>query len=85
MGMPGFTYSEGQDVDSNVGIFDCLAAGEWISKFTKRFGGDPDRVTAIGESAGAGMLYYSTVLFGGEGELPFHQVSSAPYSMAPRT
>lgn len=73
--MPGWTYAAGEDMDANLGILDCLAAAEWTAKFIDRFGGNSDQYTVIGESAGAGMLYYMTTLHGGEGTLPFQQVN----------
>ena len=39
---------------SNNGIRDQKTALEWIKKYIAGFGGDPDNVTVIGESAGAG-------------------------------
>jgi carboxylesterase type B len=61
-------------MDANLGLHDCLAAAEWTSKLIARFGGDPGRVTAIGQSAGAGMIGLMTVLNGGRGVLPFQRV-----------
>ena len=55
---------------ANAGMHDCLAAAEWTSKYISRFGGDPDRITAMGQSAGAGIIGLSTVLNGGEGTPP---------------
>lgn len=74
MGVEGFSYATGQDMDANVGLFDCLAAAEWTNKHIDKFGGDPRHITAAGQSAGAGMLYYMSVLNRGEGTLPFQQV-----------
>lgn len=61
-------------MDANVGLYDCLAAAEWTAKFIHKFGGSGKRITAMGQSAGAGILYYMTVLNGGKGKLPFQQV-----------
>ncbi|KAH6630678.1 Alpha/Beta hydrolase protein [Chaetomium sp. MPI-SDFR-AT-0129] len=78
MGVSGFTWAQGEDLDGNVGLLDCLAAAEWTSKYIHHFGGDPQRITAIGQSAGAGILYYLTVLHDAHGTLdtplPFQQI-----------
>ena len=46
-------YPEGKKYDSNCGISDHIVAMEWIHENIKEFGGDPDRITISGESAGA--------------------------------
>lgn len=44
--------------DGNYAISDFVSALEWVNKYIKYFGGDPDRVTLFGESAGAMSTHY---------------------------
>ena len=43
-------------IPSNLGLRDLLAALRWIRSEITSFGGDPDRVVLMGESAGAGSI-----------------------------
>ena len=52
MNIFGFPNAAGLD-DQNLGIQDSRAAVEWIQQNIKAFGGDPERMTLWGQSAGA--------------------------------
>ncbi|KAF2810363.1 alpha/beta-hydrolase [Mytilinidion resinicola] len=57
-----FSTSGGQ---TNAGFFDQRKAFDWVQKYIEIFGGDPDRVTAIGESAGGGSILHHITAYGG--------------------
>jgi len=54
VGIEGFARIEG--APANRGLLDQVAALEWVRENITGFGGDPDRVTVFGESAGAGSI-----------------------------
>jgi para-nitrobenzyl esterase len=53
LGSEGFSVLEG--VPLNLGLRDCAFALEWVHREIAAFGGDPDRITVMGESAGGAL------------------------------
>ncbi|PVH86271.1 alpha/beta-hydrolase [Cadophora sp. DSE1049] len=71
--LSGSTFSQ-QDGVPNAALYDQRLAFEWVQQNIHLFGGDPSRVTVMGESAGAGSIMHQVTAYGGSnGSAPFSQ------------
>ena len=58
---------------SNAALYDQRLALEWVQQHISKFGGDPNRVTIMGESAGGGSIMHQITAYGGLKPVPFQQ------------
>ncbi|KAH7360253.1 prolyl oligopeptidase-like protein [Rhexocercosporidium sp. MPI-PUGE-AT-0058] len=65
--------SGSDDITANVGLLDQRLSLDWIQQNIHLFGGDPSRVTVMGESAGGGSIMHRITSYGGLGSVPFQQ------------
>ncbi|KAI0595926.1 Alpha/Beta hydrolase protein [Biscogniauxia sp. FL1348] len=76
LGLFGWLGGDDDDnVTPNLGLYDQLLAFEWVQQHIAQFGGSPDRVTVMGESAGAASIVHHVTAYGGSG-------SPAPFQAA---
>ncbi|KAJ7051281.1 Alpha/Beta hydrolase protein [Mycena amicta] len=71
------------DGDLNVGLRDQRAGLEWVQRHINAFGGDPDQVTIVGESAGGASVIMQTVAFAGKQPAPFKRVVAQSIGFGP--
>merc|ERR1719309_1904150 len=58
VGPLGFMCLPDEEIAGNMGLLDQNLALKWVSEHITYFGGDPNRVTIMGESAGSASVTY---------------------------
>ena len=78
LGAEGFSVLE--DVPKNLGLEDAAAALRWVHREIAAFGGDPERITVMGESAGGSLTAALTARTDTRGLMAAAIVQSGPTS-----
>lgn len=75
LGIFGFATNQAlrQEKQGNAGLRDQGMAFQWVKDNIQAFGGDPDRVTAIGQSVGASAIAMHLTSYRGERGVPFQK------------
>ncbi|WP_350348513.1 carboxylesterase/lipase family protein [Agromyces sp. G08B096] len=68
----------GHPIEANLGLRDQVAALEWVRREIRGFGGDPERVTLFGESAGGNSVTTLLTVPAAEGLFARAIAQSAP-------
>ena len=81
VGPYGFLASE-EVVSRNNGLRDQRKALEWVQKYIRQFGGDPNHVVIGGNSAGAASVTLQLTAFNGRNDGLFHASAAESQSFA---
>ncbi|GAA1973573.1 carboxylesterase family protein [Isoptericola halotolerans] len=66
---------------ANLGLLDIVEALRWVHRHVAAFGGDPERVTVLGQSAGADLIAHVLGADGTEGLVQRAILQSAPFGI----
>ena len=67
MSVLGFLSNAEDNGSGNYGLWDQHEAIKWVNKHIESFGGDPQKVTIFGESAGSSSVIYQAMYEGNSG------------------
>ena len=69
LGVLGFMCLDLPTSPGNMGLMDQILALQWVNKHIRHFGGDPDKVTLFGQSAGSVSISYLMMSRAAKGSL----------------
>ncbi|ESK93149.1 hypothetical protein Moror_1085 [Moniliophthora roreri MCA 2997] len=85
----GFGFMASEDLEAegqpaNAGLLDQRMGMEWVQKHISKFGGDPTKITIMGQSGGGFAVVSQLALYDGQGELPFSQAIARSIQRSPQ-